>query len=538
MASRHKVVSSRRWEELHEELAESSAESSRLRTMYIATLQELSTAHQDAKSECIQAARLAVDERRRENKAVYEHNMRVEMAKAFEEGRQCQVGPMFGKDFEKTLELHDAYNILHEEQRSCFAAEREAKLLRVKLERSSADNRRHEEEAARNGKLEQEVESLRGKLEALKIAVKVEEVARSVQGQLVDMKQDDTTNDVPMELELPVSEAAMQVESPVPEAMVEEPASKEPATTEPASKEPASKEPAQDLAEFYASIGVVSQLGQRMQPPFEPTSTFKRLDPTSVVRLAREVANGHTISKKPLHPLAAKKLELNRHIVKVEKSFGALQGQMSFTMLEVCKMWVKIQKPVEDKPSSSSSTLELLRTINTSIDNSLAEHSGHSKEHAEMVQAVLSKVTAVAAVAKERHRKKTMEENEAIKAKFTKKKLAKEAEQEKKRALQEAKRLEKAAPLMKDVLGLRSSVQELEKTLINTEKTHPDQKLERISFAAFKAKAETEYLNILEAELMERTMEWQRLLGDIPISEDSSSSSSAVSGSDSDSDSS
>ena len=363
MASRRKVVSSRRWEELHEELAESSAESSRLRTMYIATLQELSTAHQDAKSECIQAARLAVDERRRENKAVYEHNMRVEMAKAFEEGRQCQVGPMFGKDFEKTLELHDAYNILHEEQRSCFAAEREAKLLRVKLERSSADNRRHEEEAARNGKLEQEVESLRGKLEALKIAVKVEEVARSVQGQLVDMKQDDTTNDVPMELELPVSEAAMQVESPVPEAMVEEPASKEPASTEPASKEPASKEPAQDLAEFYASIGVVSQLGQRMQPPFEPTSTFKRLDPTSVTRLAREVANGHTLAHKPLHPFAAKKLELNRYIAQVEKTLGALQGQMSFSMLEVCKMWKEMQtanakpekaKPVKAKPEKAA----------------------------------------------------------------------------------------------------------------------------------------------------------------------------------------
>ena len=216
-------------------------------------------------------------------------------------------------------------------------------------------NRRYEEEAATNVKLEQEVESLRGELEALKITVKVEQVARSVQGQLnslpgdVDMKQDDTTNDVPMEVELPVSEAAMQVEPPVPEALVEEP--------------PASTEPAQDLAEFYASIGVVSQLGQRMQPPFEPTSTFKRLDPTSVTRLAREVANGHTLAHKPLHPFAAKKLELNRYITQVEKTLGALQGQMSFSMLEVCKMWKEMQtanakpekaKPVKAKPEKAA----------------------------------------------------------------------------------------------------------------------------------------------------------------------------------------
>ena len=574
MASRHKVVSSRRWEELHEELAESSAESSRLRTMYIATLQELSTAHQDAKSECIQAARLAVDERRRENKAVYEHNMRVEMAKAFEEGRQCQVGPMFGKDFEKTLELHDAYNILHEEQRSCFAAEREAKLLRVKLERSSADNRRHEEEAARNGKLEQEVESLRGKLEALKIAVKVEEVARSVQGQLVDMKQDDTTNDVPMELELPVPEA--MVESPVPEAMKAEPVPVAMPVDSPVPVAMKAQPPAAAREDEHRSaFELVSKLGQKMVPPFQASSQFKRLEFTSVSRLKRELANGMTTSGARLHPLAQLKYDLAVELGDQEKAVGFKLYQSSFTFEEVAKIVARLpaaRKHIQPQPakqapvklesltqesakedpnvpfsggdSSSSMTLNILHEVKRNIDKTLEEQSGHSKEHAELLLEVAAKAKAIVEVAKDRQRKKSKEEKEGLKQKRAERVRVKEEERHAKVKVKEDKIKEKSDPIVADLMNAKRE----NKTLID-EGLRPGMKLNGMTYQQLRDKAELEHYESLNNILTQMIDQAQKENGDIecPKDEDSviqsdasesnsTSSSSAKSGSDSDSD--
>ena len=350
---------------------------------------------------------------------------------------------------------------------------------------------------------------------------------------------------------------AMPVDSPVPVAMKAEPPA-------------AARED-----EHRSAFELVSKLGQKMVPPFQASSQFKRLDFTSVSRLRRELANDMTTSGARLHPLAQLKYDLAVELGVQEKAVGFKLYQSSFTFEEVAKIVAHLpaaQKHIQPQPakqapvklesltqesakedpnvpfsgggSSSSMTLNILHEVKRNIDKTLEEQSGHSKEHAELLLEVAAKAKAIVEVAKDRQRKKSKEEKEGLKQKRAERVRVKEEERHAKVKVKEDKIKEKSDPIVADLMNAKRE----NKTLID-EGLRPGMKLNGMTYQQLRDKAELEHYESLNNILTQMIDQAQKENGDIecPKDEDSvsqsdasesnsTSSSSAKSGSDSDSD--